>query len=102
MNDFINEMTNHPNGTELIFIWKDGLKIKAQIDTMYDTDNGLELDEEGYEEYHACLVKVTSIMKESEILRFNIEENKFLEISDKNAPDEIQLENGETIWKLVE
>ena len=32
-------------------------KYQAIMDTAYDTDNGLEMDEEGYEEFAAILLK---------------------------------------------
>lgn len=32
-------------------------KYKAVLDTCYETDNGLEIDEDGYEEYAAILLR---------------------------------------------
>lgn len=37
--------------------WANNQSSLCEIDTFYDTDNGLELDDEGYEEYHVALVK---------------------------------------------
>ncbi|WP_409369370.1 hypothetical protein [Lysinibacillus sp. 38-6] len=37
--------------------WDNNQSSLCEIDTFYDTDNGLELDDEGYEEYHVALVK---------------------------------------------
>lgn len=99
---FIQVIAKYPNGTKLLFVWNDELIIKVEIDTMYDTDNGLELDEAGYEEYHVCLVKVIHIKKQSNSKLFKMEENRWIEVSNKNAPSEIQQENGDVIWKIAD
>jgi len=53
--------------------WDNNQTSLCEIDTFYDTDNGLELDDEGYEEYHVALVK-------------DVTSNKYIEIgmSDKS------------------
>ncbi len=47
--------------------------IMAKYDTMYETDNGLEDDEEGYEEYNA-------------IVFCNLETNELFEVTYLNLP----------------
>ena len=46
----------HPN--EVIEVeFENESKYQAVMDTSYDTDNGLEMDEEGYEEFYAILLR---------------------------------------------
>ena len=55
--DFLyNFIHEHYNGTYQI-TFQDGVEIKAEYDTDYETDNGLELDDIGYEEYIAIVFR---------------------------------------------
>jgi len=68
--------------------WDNNHTSLCEIDTFYDTDNGLELDDEDYEEYHVALVK-------------DILTNNFIEIGlgDEN-PILVKLaDTGEVIYK---
>lgn len=47
--------------------WDNNQTSLCEIDTFYDTDNGLELHDEGYEEYHVALVKEVTNNKYIEI-----------------------------------
>ena len=58
---------------------------KAIKDGCYETDNGLEMDEEGYEEYHAILVR-------------RADTGKLFEITYKNFPSRISA-NGSVIFE---
>ncbi len=55
--------------------------IKVYLDTAYDSDNGLALDDENYEEYFCILFQ-------------KISDGSFVEINYHNLPDEIY--DGET------
>ena len=44
----------HPNG-RYILLDNDGEQVEAMYDTDYESDNGLDENEEGYEEYHCIL-----------------------------------------------
>jgi hypothetical protein len=82
---------------QLIIEWKDGLRIKGLLDTIYETDNGLELEDEDYDEYFACTLKIMPIDNNpsGNVLR----ENTLLEVSNQNKPIKIFLENGVLIWQ---
>ena len=54
----------------------DDKTISAKYDTMYETDNGLEEDEEGYEEYNA-------------IAFLNLETGELFEVNYLNLPKSI-------------
>jgi hypothetical protein len=97
MDEFIKVLNHYPNGTKLIIEWKDGLRIKGLLDTIYETDNGLELEDEDYDEYFACTLKIMSIENNpsGNVLR----ENTLLEVSNQNKPIKIFLENGVLIWQ---
>ncbi|WP_342542127.1 hypothetical protein MHH33_14410 [Paenisporosarcina sp. FSL H8-0542] len=97
MDDLISALNKYPNGTIVLVEWKNELKVKAELDTIYETDNGLELTEEGYEEYFACTLRIIYI--EQNFSNKVIREGKLLELSRKNSPNKIFLENGELIWK---
>ena len=97
--ELIKSISKHPNGTIIFIEWMNGTKIKGEIDTIYETDNGLNLEEDGYQEYYACAVKVLNI------LQLAIEDNKefnignLIEISELKPPFRISLENGSIIWE---
>jgi hypothetical protein len=97
MDEFIKVLNHYPNGTKLIIEWKDGLRIKGLLDTIYETDNGLELEDEGYDEYFACALKILSIENNPSGKVFS--ENTLLEVSKQNKPNKIFLENGVLIWQ---
>ena len=67
-------ISKHSNKTYL-FIY-DSKSITATFDCMYETDNGLEEDEAGYEEYHA-------------IGFLNLETNELFELNYNNMPTSI-------------
>ena len=64
---------------------ENGELFQAVFDTDYETDNGLEMDEEGYEEYHAILVR-------------RADTGKLFEITYKNFPKRISA-NGSVIFE---
>ncbi|MBA2874576.1 hypothetical protein [Thermaerobacillus caldiproteolyticus] len=97
MDEFIKVLNHYPNGTKLIIEWKDGLRIKGLLDTIYETDNGLELEDEDYDEYFACALKILSI--ENNPSGRVLSENTLLEVSKQNKPSKIFLENGVLIWQ---
>ena len=66
----------HPTSIYQLIL-KDGRMIKASYDTDYESDNGLEDDEEGYEEYHCILLK-------------NIIDNSLFEINYHNFPERVE------------
>lgn len=50
------------NATQIYRLtYSDGDIIEAQVDTCYETDNGLDDDDPDYEEYHECAMKIVKI-----------------------------------------
>ena len=92
-------------GCQLTYIWKDEVALEAVIDTFYETDNGMESDEAGYEEYYACALEIIRIIqkssKESMIKVFGEDKNigDLCEISDFNCPDIVLGTNGTVIYE---
>ncbi|TYQ13393.1 UNVERIFIED_CONTAM: hypothetical protein Cloal_4468 [Acetivibrio alkalicellulosi] len=91
----------------LKFEWEDGLKFEAVIDTLSETDNGKELDDDEFEEYHACFITVKKIIQIptdynnviSERFGASLEVNKGYEISYINAPNKIYDIDGILLWE---
>ncbi|MBR6366042.1 MAG: hypothetical protein IKS10_08125 [Lachnospiraceae bacterium] len=67
---FYNFVHKHPDGIYHI-IFQNGEEISAEYDTDYETDNGLSLDEAGYEEYIAIVFKRTDDNTLFEVSCFN-------------------------------
>lgn len=98
MDILLKEISKYPNGTELFVKWKNGDIVYGSIDTIYETDNGLELEDKKYKEFYACLLYVLDILGVAD-------ENKgfvkgdFIEISMQNPPQEISLKDETIIWE---
>lgn len=99
MDSLIQKVSRYPNGTLLVIEWIDGWKIKGWLDTIFETDNGLELDEEGYEEYFAFLVKIHSILQKPLQNDEKYEVGSFIEISIRDNLFKISLEDGTIVWE---
>ncbi|MCI8753192.1 MAG: hypothetical protein HFH66_17985, partial [Lachnospiraceae bacterium] len=48
-----------------ILEFNDGSILKAQMDTCYESDNGLEEDDEQYQEYYACAMEIIKVIKDT-------------------------------------
>ncbi len=91
----------------LRFEWSYGLIFEATIDTLSETDNGKELDEDGFEEYYACFIMVTKVIQipknyESiieKIFGAYIEVGTGYEISYHNAPNKIFSLTDDLLWE---
>lgn len=88
-----------PDRTKMVMEWFDGRKIMCELVSLYETDNGLEMDEEGYLEYYAAAFKVLSILFMPENMYSEFRTDQGLELWEWNAPDKVMLENGEVIFK---
>lgn len=93
----ISILLHYRPGTYLYVKWRNGLEITGSIDTMFDTNNGLEDDEDGYKEYHACLVSIESVIANPNRLG-KLYKGSLLEVSIENCPMLIKLEDGTVIW----
>lgn len=97
MDELIKAIDKYENGTKLIYEFEDGGKVLGETDTIYESDNGLDLDEEGYEEYYVAVVKIISVLQYSDITK-DIKIDSLVEVCYKSLISKIKLENGSLIW----
>ena len=80
------------NATQIyILTYSDGDIIEAQVDTCYETDNGLDDDDPDYEEYHACAMKIVKIIVDK---TRKFKEGNLIEINYHNYPQYIKDPEG--------
>lgn len=77
--------------------YTDGTEIKAIYDTDFESDNGLDLDEEGYEEYWGVAFELKEIVKEGNSVPCKVGE--LFEVNYKNFPYIIKSGDGEIVVK---
>lgn len=100
MDEMMRIISRYPNGTYLKVSWGfENVVIGGLIETIYETDNGLEEDAEDYQEYFACLFKVEKIVQNLE--KVSIKKGQLLEISKCNKPTNIELADGTVIWSSI-
>ena len=68
--------------------FEDGSILEVKQDTCYETDNGLDEDDEDYQEYHACAMRIKSVIKDTTLDK-RYKENMLIEISYLNYPESI-------------
>jgi len=91
----------YSNNDILKMIWNDKLIITCKVDTLYETDNGLALDDDKYEEYHGCGVQIIKIISGNTKKNFGyeIKEKQFIEINYHNMPDYIKDKDNHVLWE---
>lgn len=84
----VKKLLEYKTGTLLKITWNNNYTSLYELDTFYDTDNGVEMNDVNYREFHVALVKECK------------QENCFVEIGDsKNIPVSIELsDTNEVIW----
>ena len=83
------------NATQIyVLTYLDGDVIEAQVDTCYETDNGLEDDDCNYEEYHACVMKIKKIIVDK---NKKLKEGNLIEINYHNYPQQIKDSQGNVL-----
>lgn len=66
MGEFQGELDAHPKSLIKMKL-QDGTELIASFDTCYESDNDLEMDDEGYEEFYSYvfeIIKVLSVKEE--------------------------------------
>ncbi len=96
MDDLLCSINKYPNGTKLIVKLNNGVKIKGEIDTIYETDNGIEAGNNGYKEYYACVFKVESFLDNTR--EGDIKVGSLIEISMQEPPLGVWLEDNTKVW----
>lgn len=83
------------NATQIyILTYSDGDIIEAQVDTCYETDNGLDDDDPDYEEYYACAMKIVKIIVNK---TQKLKEGSLIEINYHNYPQHIKDLHGNVL-----
>lgn len=98
MDNFIESISNFPNGTILFIELLNGLKIKGELDTIYETDNGLEMDDLDYQEYYACTVEIQTILYCPSNLVNLFKMGSLIEVSIRDEPLSVSLVDRTLIW----
>lgn len=98
MDSLIRAIHKYPNGTRLILRWQNGSEITGEIDTIYETNNWLEIDDEGYQEYYACAFHVLAINNSSNT-KSGMKVGELIEVSMQDPPISVMSDGGEIIWE---
>ncbi|MGG3887815.1 hypothetical protein [Metabacillus fastidiosus] len=101
MRNLIETISKYPNGELFTIEWSNGFKIEAELDTLYETNNGLEEDEPGYREYHASLFIIKKIFSHStESKKLGLSGGTLYEVSMEELPIRLILStSGKLIWQ---
>lgn len=109
-------ISQYPNGTYLKLEWKNShLILEGEIDTIYESENEFDEEDDNYIEYYACAFRIGRILKvlqdkeckansliEVSTLKRKDKEykiNDLIEISILNQPSLITLEDGSIVWQ---
>ena len=65
------------------FVYDDGVELIVEFETEYESDNGLELSEEGYEEYWESAFKIIDVVKDDKNI---YEVGKYVLVNYHNVP----------------
>lgn len=98
MDEMMKAISKYANGTWLKVEWENGqLILEGKIDTIYESNNGLEEEDEGYKEFYACAFNVEKVINNSKDKE--CQEGALIEISIENEPTLIVLNDGNVIWR---
>ena len=95
MDDMMKEISKYPNGTYLRVEWDNGqLALDGTIDTIYESDNGLDEEDTAY----ACAFRVKKIVRNENDIDYAVD--SLIEISIENQPTRITLLDGSIVWEI--
>lgn len=98
MDEMMKAISKYANGTYLRVEWNDGqLALEGKIDTIYESNNGLDEEDDGYKEFYACAFNVENILNNLNDKECPI--GGLIEISIENEPTLIELNDGSIIWR---
>ena len=100
MDDMIKKISAYPNGSYLRLIWDYKKTIVERVlDTIYETDNGLDENDKGYQEFYACVIKIKKVVRNLDGKELDI--NQLIEISRETQPTSIELKDGTIVWEKL-
>ena len=99
LDGFLRAIYMQPIGAVFNIEWESKLRIVARLLSLYESENGLELDDPAYEEYYSSAVTILQILEQGpEHPGFEVGDS--IEVNKQNPPSRIMLENGEVIWEI--